>query len=167
MSSTWEVWCIWTNIYQAFLKAMVSVWIDIPKKNVLLSIWWVENKVIFVKYAKKLAKMWYKLFATKGTAKILEKNSIKLKIVNKFHKDKKDNVITYLENWKIDFVINIPSEDNVRQEEDSWYFIRRKAVDSSISMINNLKVAMLYIKSMEVLNWKEKVEIDSYSSIFN
>jgi hypothetical protein len=41
--------------------------------------------------------------------------------------------------------------------------IRRKAVDSSIPMINDLKVAMLYIKSLNVLNGQEGIEIKGYS----
>ena len=163
MSSTWEVWCLWTNIYQAFLKSMISVWIEAPKKNILLSIWWLENKISFLKSAKRLTKMWYKLFATKWTADILEKNDIKVKIVDKVHKNPKKNAVTYMEDWKIDFVINIPSDTKIRQEEESGYLIRRKAVDSSIPMINDLKVAMLYIKSLNVLNGQEGIEIKGYS----
>jgi len=68
-----------------------------------------------------------------------------------------------MEDWKIDFVINIPSDTKIRQEEESWYLIRRKAVDSSIPMINDLKVAMLYIKSIDVLNGQEGIEIKGYS----
>jgi len=116
-----------------------------------------------LKSAKRLTKMWYKLFATKWTADILEKNDIKVKIVDKVHKNSKKNAVTYMEDWKIDFVINIPSDTKIRQEEESWYLIRRKAVDSSIPMINDLKVAMLYIKSIDVLNGQEGIEIKGYS----
>lgn len=163
MSSTWEVWCIWTDIYDAFLKSMISVWIELPKRNILISIWWFENKVRFVKAAKRIIEMWYKIITTKWTAKVFEKNWIKVKTIDKVHKNSKENVITYIEKWKIDFVINIPSEEKVREEETSGYLIRRKAVDSSIPMINNLQVAMLYIKSIQILNWQEDIEIKAYS----
>lgn len=159
MSSTWEVWCIWSNIYQAFLKAMISVWIEIPEKNILISIGGITNKATFLKAAKRLIWMWYKLFATKGTSNFLEKNKIKVKLIEK------ENVATYMEKGKIDFVINIPWEEKMEQEESAWYIIRRKAVDSSIPMINDLKNAMLYVKSLEILDKTEKIEIKSYSEI--
>jgi len=156
MSSTGEVGCLWTDIYQAFLKAMISVWIEIPKENILLSIWWIENKVIFLKSAKRLKKMWFKLFTTKWTWNFLKEKWIKIHIIEK-------DILENIENKKIDFIINISSTENIKKEENFWYKLRRKAVDSWISLINDLKVANLFIKSIEVLDMWKDIEIMSYN----
>lgn len=85
------------------------------------------------------------------------------KILDKMEDNKKENLITYMKSGKIDFVINIPWEQNIKNEITSWYLLRRLATDSSIPMINNIEVAMLYIKSIMLLDWYEKIKILPYS----
>ena len=84
-------------------------------------------------------------------------------ILDKMEDNKKENLITYMKSGKIDFVINIPWEQNIKNEITSWYLLRRLATDSSIPMINNIEVAMLYIKSIMLLDWYEKIKILPYS----
>lgn len=167
MASTGEVACIWTDVFEAFLLAMNSIWIKLPKKNILVSIWWQKNKITFVKAAKRIVSMWYDIIATKWTAEVLKENWVKVKkVLDKVHINKKENIITYMKAWKIDFVINIPTEEKSKNknEETTWYLLRRLATDSSIPMINNLEVAMLYVKSIMLLDWYEKIKILPYKS---
>ncbi len=160
MASTWEVWCIWKDIYQAFLKAVLSVWVSIPKKNILLSLWSFWHKLDFLKAAKRLDEMWYKIYATKGTYDFYKAEGIKINRLNKFDKEK--NIVKYLEKWKIDFVINTPSPYDKGKKKKIWYILRRKSIDLWLPMINDIKVASLYVKSIYSNNWLEGLDIESY-----
>lgn len=164
MWSTWEVWCLWTNIYQAFLKATASVWINLPKKNILISLGSFKEKVEFLAAAERLIKMWYNLFATPWTYDFYKNKWIKIKKLEKNEINKKENVLNYIENWKLDFIINTPwKQSNKNEKDDYWYKIRTTAVNKWVSMLNDIKAASLFVKSIYTLNWHEDIRIKPYS----
>jgi len=162
MASTGEVACLGHEINEAFLKAFISVGFKIPKKNVLLSTGPMESKIKFLSKAVKLKEMGYELFATPGTGEFLKKNGLEATTLN-WPSDKKDpNVIDYIVNRKIDLIINIP-KNNLRQELENDYFIRRTTIDFEIPLITNLQIAMQMVDAiefyktneMEILPWGE------------
>ena len=165
MASTGEVWCIWENIHEAFLTAMISVGVKIPKKNILMSLGNPEDKVEFIESVKLLQKMEYHVFATTGTYNFFLKHGIKTTMVKKLSEDKKNNVISMLDDKKFDFVINTPDLDDVRQEECDGYLMRRKAVDKGISLISNIKIAKMFVESLYHLNKWADIEIQSYGDL--
>ena len=103
-------------------------------------------------------------YATGGTAKFMEANGIKVTKLNWPLSQKEPNVNDYLENGKIDLVINIPK--NYQEEElTNDYIIRRKAVDFAIPLFTNLQLARRFveaisrksIKDLQIKSWKEHV----------
>ncbi len=162
MASTGEVWCIGENIYDAFMASMISVGIKIPKKHILLSLWNPDDKVEFIESVKILKILGYKVYATTGTQKFFEKNGVKVHRVKKLSEDKKDNVITMLDEKKFDFVINTPDVEDIRQEECDGYLMRRKAVDKGISLISNIKIAKMFVESLKHLGGVENMDVNSY-----
>lgn len=160
MASTGEVWCLWTTIYQAFLKALISVGITLPKKHILVSIGSLEEKVDFLSTAKRLTANGYILYATSGTHIFLQKNNVPSIHVSK-DPTHEQYVIHMLQSWMIDFVINAPS--TVSSEEMSvWYLLRRKAVDLSIPLLPNIKLANLLVQSLQHVWWIDGIEILHY-----
>jgi carbamoyl-phosphate synthase large subunit len=162
MSSTGEVGCIGDSYYEAILKAMLSVGYKIPKKNILLSTGPVRSKVELVASCKMLIEKGYNLFATKGTAKFLESNGIDATALHWPDEDASPNVKEYLQNKKIDLVINIPK--NLSKEElNNDYTIRRTAIDFNIPLISNARLASAFIYSfcklkpedLEIKSWDE------------
>ena len=164
MASTWEVWCIWANIHEAFLAAMISVGVKIPKKSILVSLGSTQDKVEFLESIMILEKLWYKLYATAGTQKIFKKHGYNVKFIDKFSENKHTNALTLIEDKKVDLVINTLSEEDNKETSD-WYLLRRSAVDKWISLINNIKVAKLFVESLEYLTDKKTLDIKSYSEI--
>merc|ERR1719478_1968365 len=71
MQSTGEVACFGRNQYDAFLKAMVAAGFKLPKKNILISIGPLAQKVEFLQCALLLREMGFQLFATKSTHEVL------------------------------------------------------------------------------------------------
>ena len=164
MASTGEVWCIGENIYEAFLAAMISVWVHIPWKSILVSLGTSEDKIEFLESLTILESLWYKIYATSGSCKVFKKHGFKIKHIDKLSENKKKNALTLIEEWKVDLVINTLSEAD-REDLSDGYLLRRLAVDSWISLINNIKVAKLFIESIQYLHHKKTLDIKSYSEI--
>ena len=162
MASTGEVACLGNDVNEAFLKSLLSVGFVIPKSNVLLSTGPVKNKAYLLESVKKLTELGFRLYATEGTSKFLEENGVKTEILHWPLDKKEPNALTYLQERKIDLVINIPK--SLEEEElTNDYIIRRKAVDFNIPLLTNAQIAKLFIESiynkkmedLEVKSWGE------------
>jgi len=165
MASTWEVGCLGNNIHEAFLSAMISVGIKVPKKTIMVSLGSTEDKIEFLESMEILSELWYKIYATTGTHKLFKKHGYKAKSIPKLSENKKKNALTLLEEKKIDLFINTPSTKDIAEEEHDGYMLRRTAVDAGTSLINNIKVAKLFVESLEYLKEKWGLDILSYSEM--
>ena len=162
MASTGEVACLGNDLNEAFLKSLLSVGFVIPQSNVLLSTGPIKSKADLLESVKKLAEMGFNLYATEGTAKFLEENNVKTNILHWPLDKKEPNTLTYLQERKIDLVINIPKSFE-EQELTNDYLIRRKAVDFNIPLLTNAQIAKLFVESiykkkmeeLEVKSWEE------------
>lgn len=162
MSSTGEVACLGNDINEAFLKSLLSVGFVIPKSSILLSTGPIKSKAYLLEGIKKLAEMGFKLYATEGTSKFLGQNGVNAEILWWPLDKREPNVLTYLQERKIDLVINIPK--SLEEEEiANDYMIRRKAVDFNIPLLTNEQIAKLFIESihkkkmedLEIKSWEE------------
>ncbi len=135
MASTGEVACLGDDFNEAFLKSFISTGYKIPQKGVMLSTGTPKDKAEFLDETRKLYKMGIKFYATKGTADFLKKYKMKAQVLNWPLEKKEPNILTYLNNGKIDLVINIPKSEE-KFELDNDYIIRRKAIDMNIKSYN-------------------------------
>ncbi len=159
MSSTGEVACFGDTLEEAFLKSLLSTGFRLPKKNILLTLGDIEEKIEFLDSARKLDEMGYSLFSTTNTHKLLFDNGIKSKLVFKISEKKSPNILKLLEQKKFDLVINTPTSKEKFSEPDG-YTIRRKAIDYNIPLINNIKIANLFVNA--IYNYTlDKLEIKS------
>lgn len=154
MASTGEVGCFGRDLEEAYLKAILSVGLKLPKKRILLTI---GNyfKNAFLPYAKKLYELGYKIYATEGTATYLKTFGIPTKVVRKGYQGGANNVITLIKNKQIDFVINLRDREesngemsHVEKERSDGYKIRRAAADHNISLVTNFQTAKLLISAI-------------------
>ncbi len=161
MASTGEVGCLGDDFDEAFLKSLISVGFEMPKKNILLSTGPMTHKMEFLSSARSLDSMGYKFYATDGTADFLRENGLDAEVLHWPLDEKEPNTLTYIAEGKIDLVINIPK--NIEKEElDNDYLIRRKAVDFNVPLITNLQLAKRLVEAMdrksngqEVKSWRE------------
>ncbi len=164
MASTGEVACFGKTLQAALLKAMISVGFTIPKKNILLSVGRIEDKAELLESAKILQNLDYNLFATEGTSKFLNENGVKNSLVHKVSTGKSPNLLDYLEQKKLDLVIDIP-KNYTRREQTDGYIIRRTAIDMNIPLLTNVQVAKMLIEAfakykledLEIMEWGEYV----------
>ncbi|TAL58404.1 MAG: carbamoyl-phosphate synthase (glutamine-hydrolyzing) large subunit [Nanoarchaeota archaeon] len=163
MSSTGEVAALGRSVQEALLKSMLSAGMHLPEKDILISISGDERRASFLESARTLAKKGYTIWATDRTCKFLNNNSIRSKMLNKISSRKEPNPVTMIQNKKIDLVINIPKDQQLRKEEEDLAVLRRTAVDFGIPLITNLQLAKLFVEAistnkledLEVLAWNE------------
>ena len=153
MASTGEVACFGNDLEAAFLKSYLAVGHKIPKKNVLLSIGRIKDKVGMLGACRMLSKMGYNLYATEGTSKFLKENNIKVMRLHKVSTKKSPNISEYVKAGKIDLAIVIPTKF-AHDEVTDGYLIRRMAVDQHIPLLTNVQFAKTLIRSIE----KYKIE---------
>lgn len=162
MASTGEVACFGNDLEEAFLKGFISTGGRLPKKNILLSIGRVVDKVDMLNTAKKLVQMKYELFATPGTAEFLKEHQIPHTKLHKISGKKSPNIGQYLDNKKLDLAIVIPN-NYAHEEQTDGYHIRRKAVDRNIPLITNVQVAKTLVRAigkykledLQIKDWSE------------
>ena len=76
-------------------------------------------------------------------ASFLKSHGIEAIRLHKVHEKKKPNILDYITERKIDFVISIPDPER-KSALDSDYALRRTAVDFSIPLLTNLQIAELF-----------------------
>ncbi|MFX1401957.1 MAG: carbamoyl-phosphate synthase (glutamine-hydrolyzing) large subunit [Promethearchaeota archaeon] len=167
MSSTGEVACFGKDFPDALIKSLEATEMDIPltEGNILLSVGGETLKQETVPLAKKLIELGFKIFATEDTKRVLTENGIEAVRLYKVHEHGKEpNIISCLQNGRIDMVINIPLPTTIEEKfmtimEDE-YAIRRMAVDFNIPVIINLQLAKAIVNAIENLR-KKDIEIKS------
>ncbi len=162
MASTGEVGCLGDDFDEAFLKSLLSVGFELPKKTILLSTGPIESKAEFLSSARLLVKRGFSFYATQGTADFMQTNGLDAQVLHWPLERTEPNTLTYIADGKIDLVINIPK--NVEKEElDNDYLIRRKAVDFNVPLFTNLQLAKRFaeaisrisVENLRVKSWDE------------
>ncbi|MCB0298745.1 MAG: ATP-grasp domain-containing protein, partial [Calditrichaeota bacterium] len=168
MASTGEVGCLGNNFEEAFLKALISVGYRYPIRSVLLSTGSVESKADLLKSCRLMSNMGLKLYATWGTEKFLRSNGIESELLHWPLKKKTPNTIEYIQEGKIDLVVNIPK--NYQEEElTNDYMIRRAAVDYNVPLLTNRQLVMRFAESistvkledLELKSWREYISTNN------
>lgn len=147
MSSTGEVAAFGDTKQEAFLHAFLSAGNPLPKKGVLISLGEDEEKLEFVKYAKKLNELKIPLYGTHGTCREMGERGVKMLCINKLSEGE-PHTISLIESGAVDLVINTHNKRK-RKEKTDGFAIRRKAVDAGITLINDIKLARAFVDAVE------------------
>jgi carbamoyl-phosphate synthase large subunit len=159
MLSTGEVACLGDNFADAFSKALQSAEFRMPPENgsVLITVGGDEPKRRAVDLAKAFEEMGFKIYATKHTAEIMRANGVNS--VQALYKVKETtanpNILDYLQDRKIDLVINVPMPNKRTSYTDlltDGYIIRRQAVEFNVPVITNLELASTLVKVLKAKN---------------
>ncbi|EMR08946.1 carbamoyl-phosphate synthase, large subunit [Pneumocystis murina B123] len=172
MASTGEVASFGKDKYEAYLKALVSTGIQLPKKNILLSIGSFKEKTEMLESVIKLHKLGFKLFATAGTADFIYEHGIPVKYLEALPEDEEHQKSEYsltqhLSKNLIDMYINLPSNNRFRRPANYTsigYRTRRMAVDYSIPLITNVKCAKLMIEALSRISSIDISPVDFQTS---
>jgi carbamoyl-phosphate synthase large subunit len=154
MASTGEVGCIGDDYYEAVLKSMLSVGMQIPKKNVLISSGELRSKVDLLESCRRLQENGYTIYATEGTHKFLRDNQIPSIHVAQPSEDHHPNALAMIREKQIDLVVNIP-KNLTEGELSNGYKIRRGAIDFNIPLFTNSRLASAFIHAFCEIRMEE------------
>lgn len=148
MQSTGEVACFGENHIEAYMKALISTNFKLPRRggNVLLSIGTYNFKREFFESTKLLSKLGYKLYGTYGTADFYSGKDIDIVQLRMCSTETPLNIMNMIRTRQFDLIINISERNKLRSETDKnsdGYSLRRLAVESSISIVSDIKCAKL------------------------
>jgi carbamoyl-phosphate synthase/aspartate carbamoyltransferase len=159
MASTGEVACFGKDKYEAYLKALLSTGMAMPRKNVLLSIGSFKEKLEMLPSVQKLHSLGYNVFATAGTADFLQEHGVPVKYLEALEDDDEGknsqkseySLNQHIANNLIDLYINLPSKNRFRRPASymsKGYRSRRMAVDFAIPLVTNVKCAKLFVEAL-------------------
>jgi carbamoyl-phosphate synthase large subunit len=156
MLSTGEVACLGENFADAFSKALQSAEFRIPPKggSVLITVGGEDPKRRAIPLAKAFEEMGFKIYATEHTAEVLQAAGINsISVLSKVKESGANpNILDYLQNQKIDLVVNVPMANKQRNYSDvltDGYIIRRQAVEFNVPVITNLELASALVRVLK------------------
>jgi len=117
-----------------------------------------KDKKNIVDIAKRLSKMNFKLFATKGTYDVLKKDGIKVEMVHKIS-DGSDDIVNLIKNGELKLIINTPSADEWSQSDVK--FMRSLAVKYGIPCITTIQGAYAAVNGMEAVSKEKNLKVKS------
>ncbi len=156
MKSTGEVLGIGNNLEEALYKGLIASGHNMQKGGGVFITVRDQDKPEIGEIAKKFSKMGFELYATTGTAMVLAKAGLGVKIVDKIH-ESSVNTITLLESGKLNYIISTsakgrnPARDSVK--------IRRKASLLGIPCLTALDTANALADSLMSRYTPENTEI--------
>ena len=162
MASTGEVGCLGRDVQEALLKAVQAAGLVLPEKNIFLSIGGDAGKHKFLESARTLKALGFHIFATEHTSAFLKKRGVDNVLLYKVHERRKPNIKDWLAQGRIHLLVSIPNPED-KKEFDSYYLLRRRAVDFNVPLLTNLQMAELFVQALaakkpadlEVKHWGE------------
>lgn len=153
MASTGEVACFGDDLYEAYIKALLSTGIPYARKSALLSLGGVEGKNRLLSVVRLLKEMNFKLHATRQTCEFLKLHNVQARFVYKVHEKGSPNVVDLITQKKVGLVINLSDRSDLGVKEllkevTDGYLIRRAAVDANIPLFTKATIANLYVTAL-------------------
>ena len=138
MKSTGECLGIARSFEDALFKGLIAAGYNMKKSGGVLVTVRDTDKQEVIYVADKFERLGFDIYATSGTASVLNKNMVAANVVRRVSEEK-PNVMTLLDEGKIDYVIStsekgrLPALDSVK--------IRRKTVERSICCLTAIDTA--------------------------
>ena len=146
MKSTGECLGIAENFNEALYKAFIGAGIKLPKyKNMIITVK-DEDQQEVVPIARRFEALGYRIYATRGTARVLKENGIKAIRTNKLEQPA-PNLMDLILGHKIDVVIDTPPQ-GVEHQKDG-FVIRRNAIETGVNVLTSLDTAEALVTSLE------------------
>ena len=157
MKSTGECLGIAETFNEALYKAFIGAGIKLPKyKNMIITVK-DADKEEGIEIARRFEKIGYRIYATRGTAKVLQEAGVNAIRTNKIEQES-PNLLDLILGHKIDLVIDTPSQ-GVEHSRDG-FLIRRTAIETGVNVLTAMDTARALVTSLENTDIKKLTLID-------
>ena len=154
MKSTGEVMGIANNFPSAYAKTQIAVNTKLPTSGTCFMSVCDRDKRAMLPLARDLVRMGFDLLCTSGTARALESANIPCKEIGRVS-DPEPNIVTLINEGKIDLVINTPFGQETR---DDGYILRSMAVRNNICYVTTLAGTQAFVSAIDTIR-DEKLPI--------
>ena len=145
MKSTGECLGIASNFNDALYKAFLGAGVELPKhKKMIISVKDADKEEM-VDIARRYLNFGYEIYATRGTAKVLNENGVTATPVNRIDQES-PTLMDLLLGHQIDLVIDTPTRDDANKD---GFIIRRTAIETGVNCLTALDTARALITSLE------------------
>ena len=145
MKSTGECLGIAKHFNEALYKAFLGAGIDLPKHKKMILTVKDSDKLEAIDIAKRFKKLGYEIFATRGTARVLNENGVLAIPINRINEEAPTLMDLLLEH-QIDLVVDTPTYDDKMRD---GFIIRRTAIETGVTCLTSLDTASALLTSLE------------------
>jgi carbamoyl-phosphate synthase large subunit len=151
MKSTGEVMGIDDSMPMAFAKSQMAASSPLPASGTIFVSVADRDKEGMIPIARSFEKMGFRLIATRGTARVMLRNGIKVDDVPKIAEGR-PNLLDLMKNGKIAMIINTPSGRGSSPDEGK---IRAGAIENRVTCITTLSAAQAAAEACRALKERE------------
>jgi carbamoyl-phosphate synthase large subunit len=146
MRSTGEVMGIGREFRTAYLKSQLAAGSSLPQGGKAFLSVRNRDKRAIVNIGRSLADMGFRLVATQGTAKVLERHGLAVETIHKVAEGWRPNIVDLMKQGEVALVINTPEDGRARRDS---YLIRRTAVMQNIPYYTTMDGAEAALEAIE------------------
>ena len=150
MKSTGEVMGKDITLEKALYKGLVASGIQMQEHGTVLLTIADKDKEEALQLARRFNSIGYKLLATSGTADLLQKAGIPVRVVNKIGAQE-PTLLDVIRNGEAQFVINTLTKG--KQPERDGFRIRRESVENGVACLTSLDTAEAILRVFEAMSF--------------
>ena len=162
MRSTGEVLGLAKTFGEAFFKAQEATQTVLPKGGKVLVTVSNKDKDELPELAHALKDAGFEIYATEGSAELIEAEGIAVERVKKLHEGR-PNLVDLITNGEMDLVINTPAATGESAEGDSY--IRKTAIKAHTPYFTTMAAALASAKGIKTVETSEEGGIASLQEI--
>ncbi|MEG2783038.1 MAG: carbamoyl-phosphate synthase large subunit [Lachnospiraceae bacterium] len=157
MKSTGECLGIAKTFNEALYKAFLGAGINLPKyKNMIMTVKDADKEEA-IDVGRRFEALGYRIFATKGTATVLNQAGVKAIPINKIEQES-PNLMDLILGHEIDLVIDTPPQGAERAKDG--FIIRRNAIETGVNVLTAMDTARALVTSLENTDIRKLTLID-------
>ncbi len=162
MRSTGEVLGLAKTFGEAFFKAQEATQTVLPKGGKVLNTVSNKDEDELPELARALKDAGFDIYATEGSAELIEAEGIAVERVKKLHEGR-PNLVDLITNGEMDLVINTPAATGESAEDDSY--IRKTAIKAHTPYFTTMAAALASAKGIKTVETSEEGGIASLQEI--
>ncbi len=148
MRSTGEVMGIDETFPIAFAKSQIAAGNALPIEGTVFISMAAAHKQAIVEPARRLKALGFNLIATSGTAEVLSKHNVDVRVIRKVQEGR-PNLLDAMANGEVQFIFNTPSGKGARTDEGK---IRAAAVAYGVPCVTTLPGCVAVVAALEALS---------------
>jgi carbamoyl-phosphate synthase large subunit len=146
MKSTGEIMGTDLDYPKALYKAMIASGVDVPRQGAIIATIADPDKPEALPLIRRYHELGYRIYATAGTARMLQENGIDAESANKIHEGGL-TLVQLIQDGRVNLLINTVSRDKLSEREAA--VLRRTAVENAVPCLTSLDTAAALLAALE------------------